>query len=459
MKLRRAPLARSLARSLDRSLAAAALGAALLGAPTPARANGRPPLTNGITFRPNDNQSLYVRSTFGLLISHDAGCSFRWVCEQAIGYGGVYDPKYAVAADGTIFATTFNGLKVSRDGGCSFTTATAELPPGAPGRIADTWVDALGIGPTGEIWAATADGTKPNDIYRSTDGGVTFAPRGMQSPVIWWKSLVVAPSDAARVYVSGYQMTDPSPQAHVFSTTNGGQSWAPSPLTGVQLATTPLVLIAAVDPANPLIVYLVSVDANGPGADRLYRSTDGAATFTEVLVAPQSISNVVIRDATTVVVATATASASAGGAFQSTDGGATFTAVAGAPRLGCLGKSPDGSLIGCGANWDPDFKAVARFTDAQWKKVFRFVELAGPLACPAGTPGHDMCDQELWPTLKAQFAATGPVDPACAIPPGDTTEPPKEPVGCCDAGTGSPLGAGLLAGLLACLLGRRRARR
>jgi hypothetical protein len=453
MRIRRAP---------STLAASAALGAALLASPAPAHANGRPPVTNGITFRPNDNQSLYVRSTFGLLISHDNGCSFRWVCEQAIGYGGVYDPKYAVATDGTIFATTFTGLKVSRDGGCSFTTATAELPPGAPGRIADAWVDALDIGPTGEIWAATADGTKPNDIYRSTDGGVTFAPRGMTGspdwPMIWWKSLAVAPSDAARVYAAGYQIANPSPLAHVFSTTDGGQSWTPSPLAGVSLGTTPLVTIAAVDPANPQILYLVSVDGNGPGGDRLYRSTDGAATFTEVLATTQPISNVVVRDATTVVVATA--DATAGGAFQSTDGGATFAAVAGAPRLGCLGKRPDGSLIGCAANWDPDFKAVARSTDAvQWQKVFRFVELAGPLACPAGTPGRDMCDQELWPTLKAQFAATGPTDPACAIPPGDTTEPPKEPGGCCDAGTGSPLGAGVLAGLLACLLGRRRARR
>ena len=45
-----------------------------------ASANGRAPLTNGVTFRPGDPHSLYVRSTFGLLVSHDDGCSFRWVC-------------------------------------------------------------------------------------------------------------------------------------------------------------------------------------------------------------------------------------------------------------------------------------------------------------------------------------------------------------------------------------------
>ena len=149
-----------------------------------AYANGRPPVTNGVFFQASDNQSLYVRSTFGLLISHDGGCSFRWTCEQNIGYGGTFDPTYAIAADGTLFATTFAGLRVSRDGGCSFTTATDELPANAPGRIAGMWVDAIDIGPTGEVWVATADSTKPNDVLKSTDGGLTFVSRG----VIWGMS-------------------------------------------------------------------------------------------------------------------------------------------------------------------------------------------------------------------------------------------------------------------------------
>ena len=82
-----------------------------------AHANGRPPLTNGVFFKSGDPHSQYVRTTFGLLISHDDGTTFNWVCEQNIGYGGVFDPKYAIATDGTIFATTFTGLRVSRDGG------------------------------------------------------------------------------------------------------------------------------------------------------------------------------------------------------------------------------------------------------------------------------------------------------------------------------------------------------
>jgi hypothetical protein len=431
------------------ALALAGAGAAVLPSPA-AHANGRPPATNGVVFRPGDNESIYIRTTFGLLVSRDAGCSFRWVCEANIGYGGTYDPKYAIAADGALFATTFDGLRVSRDGGCSFTTATAELPANAPGRIAETWVDALDIGPTGEVWVATADSAKPNDIYRSTDNGVTFAARGMQSPMILWKSLAVARSDAMRVYAAGYQVS-PSPVAHLVTTADGGQSWTPSALTGVQVGSVPLLEVAAIDPAKPQIVYVVSAGSNGAEGARLYRSTDGAVTFTPVLMTSQPIANVVIRDATTVLVA------SGDGLFRSTDGGATFGPASTSPHLTCLGKRPDGALIGCAPNWDPDFMAVGRSDDAsQWTKLFRFIEMAGPLSCPAGTPGHDVCEQELWPGIRSQFGATGS---ACGAPPVDGPPEKPEAPGCCDTGARSPLGFALLTALTAFLLGRRRPRR
>jgi hypothetical protein len=411
---------------------APALAHALASAlPAPAaHANGRPPVTNGVFFRPGDNDSIYVRTTFGLLASRDNGSSFRWTCEQNIGYGGMFDPKYAVATDGTLFATTFTGLRVSRDGGCSFTTATAELPAGAPGRIAELWVDALDIGPTGEIWVGTADSAKPNDIYRSTDGGKTFTSAGMLSSVIWWKSVAVARSDAMRVYAAGYQISTPAPAAHVLATTDGGQTWTESQLAGVRFGGTPVVTIAAVDAANADHLYIVSAAANGAEGDRLYRSTDGGKTFTEVLATTRPISDVVVRDATTVLVA------AGDGSFRSQDGGATFAPGPASPHLACLGKRPDGSLLGCAPNWDPDFMAVGRSDDAmQWQKIFRFIELAGPLACPAGTDGHDICEVQLWPGLQMQF---GIKDPA---PDGAPEEPPG---GCCETGGGSPIGAALL---------------
>ncbi len=428
----------------------------------PALANGRPPSTNGVHFRPGDRHSLYVATTFGLLISHDDGCSFRWICEDNIGYAGTFDPKYRIAADGTLFATTFNGLRVSRDGGCSFTTATAELPAGDAGRIADRWIDAIDIGPTGEVWVATADSGKPNNVYRSTDNGRTFEPRGMLSPAIWWKSVRVAPSRAVRIYATGYQVAGAladggqmPPTTHFQISDDGGVQWTPSPLAGVELGATPLVFVVGVDHADPDLVLMMSAGANPPSGDRLYRSTDGGATWTEVLATQASIVDVSLAGTGDVLVATL-----GRGAFRSTDHGAVFTALDAAPQLACVGHAPTGEVYGCGANWAPDFQAVAQLAQPAWKKVFRFVDLAGPLDCPAGTPEHDMCGGQ-WPALEQQFGARGPTTGACAAPAPDVTLPPPPPArsaGCCDAGAGpGPLGSlGVLA--LVTLAGLRRAR-
>jgi hypothetical protein len=429
-------------------LAASAMIAALaLAAGTgAARANGRAPLTNGIAFRPGDAHSIYVRATFGLLVSHDDGCSFRWVCEQAIGYGGEFDPKYAIAADGTIFATTFKGLRVSRDGGCTWSTATAEI-----------WVDAIDIGPTGDVWIASAETARASDVYRSRDNGMTFDHRGMHSPNIWWKSVKVARTDANRVYVTGYQVAGPplddgglqQPQAHFLRSDDGGDTWTEEPLTGVAFNATPIVLVRAVDPANADVLLMSSLGANGAG-DRLYRSSDGGVTFTEVLVTQENIRDVVFHKGK-VIVATLTK-----GSFESIDGGQTFTQITGAPQLGCLGEQGD-NLVGCGANWQPDFMAVTRAPDtAGWQRVFRFVELAGPVSCPAGTTVAEKCDP-LWPALRDQFAATGPT---CNAPPpdGPPAVEPKDPGGCCDSGA-DPRAALALGGLVLAFVILRRPRR
>jgi len=426
---------------------------ALAASPGAVRANGRNPHTVGIWFRPGDAQTLYVSTTFGFLLSKDSGCTFNWMCEQSIGYGGTWDPRYAIATDGTIFATTFEGLRVSRDGGCTFTTATG---------TAGLWIDALTIGPGGEVWVGTAETGGVNDVLASTDNGMTFQSRGMQSPEIWWKSVAVAPSNPQRVYITGYQIaTNPTP--YFYRSDNDGASWTPSPLANVTYGGTPVIRVQTVDPSNPDIVYMTSEASNPPSGDRLYRSTDGGMTFTEVLATGALVHDVVIRDATHVFVATQlrTASSLVGGpTYASTDGGVTFTQMTGVPELACLVQSPDGSLLGCGANWEPDFKAIARSVDggATWDKVWRFVEMNDAVQCDPGTVQHDTCDVMLWdcPTcgtdLKRQFTAKGPTCGAAAT---DPPVPKKAGSGCC--GAGDPVGALWALAVFGVLRRRRRA--
>jgi uncharacterized protein (TIGR03382 family) len=422
-----------------------------------AYANGRPPLTNGITFKPGDSTTLYVRSTFGLLISPDAGCTMYWVCEDNIGFGGTYDPVYKVATDGSIFATTYTGLATSRDGGCSF-AYNASLP-------ANTWVSALDIGPTGEVWVGTASSGATNDVYASTDNGITFLSRGMVSPTIWWKSLKVAPSDAMRIYVSGYAVASAPlpdggqapPVAHLEVSTDDGSDWTDEPLTGIAYGPTPILMINAVDPNDEDILYVVSVGANPPNGDIVYRSSDGGMTLTQVLATTDTVRDIVVASTTNVIVAT-----QLGGSFLSTTSGTSFSPMSNVPQLACLQQFPDGTLIGCGANWQPDYMSIAKSIDGgmTWSEVWRFVNLFGPLQCPSGTAEHDTCADQEWSTLQQQFGTSGP---ACGPyigqngvdAPTTTMTDTKKSAGCCDAGGGA-LPALAFAGAVGLWLGRRR---
>ncbi len=431
-------------------LAAASLGlglglAALLEA-APAAANGRFPSSVSVSFRPADADDIYLGTTFGLLISRDDGAEFRWVCEKAIGYEGSFDPVYRVALDGTIYASTYNGLRVSRDGGCTFETATEALPVNDPGRIAQIWVDGVDVGPTGEVWVVTAEGGRPNDVYRSIDAARTFIPTGLHSTTIWWKSVLVSPADGRRVYATGYQVSQTGPggepippTVHVRRTDDAGGVWATLPITGVQLASSPLVLVVAVDPTRPDVLYLRSVRAVPPEGDILYRSADGGRSWTPVLTTTDTIRAVVIRGAE-VTVAT-----KMGGSHRSTDDGFTFAALAGAPQASCLGDRA-GTLFACGANWEPDGFSLGRSPDgARWDKVFRFIQLKGPLACPAGTVQHDTCAVGEWPMVRTQF---GIPDEGGGVDAG--VDPPTPKTGWCSASGASAVpvaAAGLLVAL------------
>ena len=441
-----------------------ALLLALLLVPAVGAANGRAPLTNGVFLRPGDDHSYYVRTTFGLLVSHDDGCTFRWICEKAIGYGGEFDPKYAIATDGTIFATTFTGLRVSRDNGCQWTTATSEKPDGDPGKIDGIWIDAIDLAPNGDVWVATAESAKPNDVFRSTDNGVTFAPMGLSSAIVWWKSVRIARGDPQRIYVAGYQVAGTA-QAHLQRSDNGGQLWTELPLGPVVMyGATPVIHVDAVDPGNPDHLYITSLGANPPAGDRVYRSLDGGATFTEVAVTTDSVRDIIVRSNGTALIATIN-----GGTYESSASNGPFTKLGMTrplgqdvkpPQLGCLAQKPDGTLVGCGANWQPDYMAVGRGSGPlAWQKLFRFIELAGPVACPAGTLEQDMC-APLWPSLQQQFGATGP-GTCGALPDLEIVDSPvavPKAGGCCDAGRGTPGAALALSALAGAIVFRRRRR-
>jgi hypothetical protein len=396
--------------------------------PAIASANGRPPATNGVQFRPGDTAGLYAATTFGLLVSPD-GCRFYWLCEDNIGIGGGFDPAYAVTRSGAILAGTFHGMRMSRDGGCSFSTV-------APG----IYFAAIDVSATGEICTGSSDTLPDNGVLCSTDDGTTFVARGGLPPAMLYRSVQFAPGDANRLYASAYLIggADPdggerSPTAHLFRSDDDGAHWTELPLNGVLYGSAPQIDVRAVSPVDENVVFLQSLAAHPPIGDRLYRSIDGGNTFAEVLATTDAITGVVVHDATTVVVATQS------GSFRSTDGGATFQSLA--IQLACLGQRSDGVMFGCTSSFSGDGAALERSTDGvTWQPVARLQYLTGALACPAGTAEYDTCGGQ-WPSVAVQLGvrpaacAAGP-DGGVDGPRGDAGVPGRRS-GCCDAGDSS----------------------
>src|SRR6185436_20099424 len=172
---------------------------ALLVAGGGASANGRAPGTSSIHFRRGMEQEIAVGLTFGLVVSRDSGATWRWMCEDAVGYGGPYDPDYMLTSSGALFATTPDGLRVTRDG-CTFAPA-----------MGTKYTPAIAQGPDGKLYYAAVDTPvvgNPGDsnIYRSDDDGATWPVSAMPGMLNdWWQSLEVAPSNARRLYLAGYR--------------------------------------------------------------------------------------------------------------------------------------------------------------------------------------------------------------------------------------------------------------
>jgi len=435
-------------RRLCLALALACL--ALVAAARPAGANGRPPGTSSITFRHGHESDIAVGLTFGLLISHDAGNTWAWICESAVGYGGTYDPDYAFSASGALFASTFDGLKVSRDS-CTFGGTSSGT----------AFVATQLFGPDNALYVAASQVADPAhgipgdfNIYRSTDDGKTFPTIG-QPPgaVSWWQSLAVAPSDPERLYLTGYRFVpDPSgpgtvKEQLVFRSDNGGTSWIALPITDFTVMPNSAIDIVGIAKDNPDHLYArVELDDNQV-SDSIYRSTDKGAHWTKINHKQTAIKAFLVRDNGDLIAGTQVL-----GAEISRDDGDSWTALVDPPHMNCLVENAAHEIWACTQNYGrptvpSDDAGIMKTTDlVNWTKVLRYQDLKDAMPCAAGTIQQDTC-AALWCATCAQLECQPSASYGCAqADPPDPVEPveapPQRKAGCCDSGSG---GAGALA--------------
>ena len=435
-------------------------GLVLASAPRGASANGRAPATSSITFRQGHESDVAVGLTFGLLISHDAGKTWAWMCEDAVGYSGTFDPHYAYSASGALFATSFHGVKVQRDAcmfgptpaGTSFASAGLLAPDHTYYYTASQPADSMTVADFG--------------IYKSVDDGVTFMPVTQPTTDLsWWQTLAVAPSDSQRLYLTGYKFIagptgpDTVKQPLLFRSEDGGTTWSPVPIDpAVTFAPNSAMDIVGIDDSNPDHLYArVEVDDNTL-SDSIYRSTDKAATWHRINHKAAAIRGFVVRANHDLIVATQGL-----GAEVSHDDGDSWVPLAGAPHITCLVENAAHEVWACTQNYafsslQADEAGVMKTADlVTWTKVLRYQDLTEAVSCAAGTVQHDTCAGS-WCGVCAQLGCQPSPSYSCPVAAEGPITPPPARAGCCDTGSGGATALALALGVGTMVLRPRRRR-
>ena len=107
------------------------LAAALFGQLPLAHANGAFPAVSQVTVEPGNPNHFAMRSNFGVVVTRDAGATWDWICEGAIGYMNT-EPSIALLAGGRMLVGLPDGLKIGAVDGCNF-----EVVPNVSGLVAD----------------------------------------------------------------------------------------------------------------------------------------------------------------------------------------------------------------------------------------------------------------------------------------------------------------------------------
>ena len=242
------------------------------------------------------------------------------------------------------FGSTGGGVWRSDDAGANWRNISdGSFRSGPVGAIAvsDADPDVMYVG-TGE-GSLRSNVTGGDGVYRSRDGGVTWAHVGLAATQNIAR-IRIDPRDPDRVFVAatGHRF-GPNEERGIFRSTDGGASWERTLFVDADTGAADLSL----DPANPRFLYAATwragrtpwgFTAGGPGSG-LWRSTDGGTSWASLADAPGMPRGPIGRIAVAVSPADSRRvyalieAEGQGGLYRSSDRGLSWTWVSAAPNL------------------------------------------------------------------------------------------------------------------------------
>jgi hypothetical protein len=403
-------------------------------------AHGNYPLAYQIAEKPGDPTQLAGGTTFGLVVSHDEGATWQWVCEEAIGYTMLEQPKWYIGADGTIFGASFTGLFTSHDQGCTWSTAVEFRDAGAS--------DIINTGSA--MFAVSARFGVLNGVWRSMDMGATWQLLDAHSESEFYTTVRSAPSRPQRLYV-GEWWYQPRSEALYWSDDNGltftrvdvTNTLPPVPqMDGGVGPMTGSLHVFAVSPTNPDVVYAVLWQADDPQPSFLLMSPDKGQTWTTLLKSPDQINSLALSDDGATIWAGSAIS------LYVSRGDAGFVPQEVPTKNSCAWRYDD-RLYVCGWPEADGFGAAKENLDGGIVDPFlTWARITGAAQCPSSTVVGSTCSA-YFPALLTQFPPStlgdgGRPQPDSGMPDAGMNNPP--PGGChCNSVEASALWVAVVA--------------
>ncbi len=192
-----------------------------------------------------------------------------WSCIGPEG-GPLNDVVQSPSSPGTLYSSSGSyPVKVyrSEDGGYSWATAGSF----------NGYTYCMACGPTGSLYCGGS-----SYVYWSTNGGSTWSQSYQQNTVFY--DIAAHPSDPQIVYGAGYRYSGSVWQMFFGRSINGGSTWTYTILETEQSYGYGL----SVCSSDPSVVAVSGYVYSGSYSPRVYRSTDGGATFSNVTPAGAS---------------------------------------------------------------------------------------------------------------------------------------------------------------------------
>ena len=169
---------------------------------------GSSPVVQGVTIDPTDSRRLFVAKPTGVYLSENSGATWTQVLTLA---------SWGITIDGSdpsiVFITTkTSGVFRSLDGGHTFAASSVGLGSLTMGRAAQVTID-----PTdSQVMYVGSEAHGGGAVYKSRDGGDhwSVANEGIESIAVF--ALAMDPNDSSVLYVTGPEGT--------YKTTSGGES-------------------------------------------------------------------------------------------------------------------------------------------------------------------------------------------------------------------------------------------